>query len=60
MDETNYNALLYDKMKAEQDKHRDWLHEGGHRDVYGRTGAFSETGKGTINPLSSERYLLEI
>ena len=23
--ETDYNALLYDKMKAEQDKYRDWL-----------------------------------
>ena len=25
MSETDYNALLYDKMKAEQDKYRDWL-----------------------------------
>lgn len=25
MGETDYNALLYDKMKAEQDKYRDWL-----------------------------------
>lgn len=25
MIETDYNALLYDKMKAEQDKYRDWL-----------------------------------
>ena len=59
MGETDYNALLYDKMKAEQDKYRDWLlsqppeeilnhiyDERGHCDVYGGTGAFSETGKG--------------
>ena len=26
MGETDYNALLYDKMKDEQDKYRDWLH----------------------------------
>ena len=25
MNETNYNQLLYEKMKAEQDKFRDWL-----------------------------------
>ena len=25
MGETDYNALLYDKMKDEQDKYRDWL-----------------------------------
>ena len=25
MNETNYNDLLYEKMKAEQDKYRDWL-----------------------------------
>ena len=25
MDETDYNTLLYEKMKAEQDKYRDWL-----------------------------------
>lgn len=25
MGETDHNALLYDKMKAEQDKYRDWL-----------------------------------
>lgn len=25
MIETDFNALLYDKMKAEQDKYRDWL-----------------------------------
>lgn len=25
MGETDYNSLLYDKMKAEQDKYRDWL-----------------------------------
>ncbi len=25
MGETDYNALLYEKMKAEQDKYRDWL-----------------------------------
>lgn len=25
MGEIDYNALLYDKMKAEQDKYRDWL-----------------------------------
>lgn len=25
MGETDYNALLYDKMKAEQDQYRDWL-----------------------------------
>ena len=25
MSETDYNVLLYDKMKAEQDKYRDWL-----------------------------------
>lgn len=25
MDETDYNILLYEKMKAEQDKYRDWL-----------------------------------
>ena len=25
MGETDYNALLYDKMKAEQDKYKDWL-----------------------------------
>ena len=25
MGETDYNPLLYDKMKAEQDKYRDWL-----------------------------------
>lgn len=25
MGETNYNTLLYEKMKAEQDKYRDWL-----------------------------------
>ena len=66
MGETDYNALLYDKMKAEQDKYRDWLAGGnfesylrvhderGHRDVYGRTGAFSETGKGFASfPLPS-------
>lgn len=25
MSETDYNVLLYEKMKAEQDKYRDWL-----------------------------------
>ena len=25
MSETDYNARLYEKMKAEQDKYRDWL-----------------------------------
>lgn len=25
MSEKDYNTLLYDKMKAEQDKYRDWL-----------------------------------
>ena len=25
MSETDYNALLYEKMKAEQDKYRNWL-----------------------------------
>lgn len=25
MGETDYNALLYEKMKVEQDKYRDWL-----------------------------------
>ena len=25
MSETDYNTLLYEKMKAEQDKYRDWL-----------------------------------
>ena len=25
MNETDYNARLYEKMKAEQDKYRDWL-----------------------------------
>lgn len=25
MNETDYNVLLYEKMKAEQDKYRDWL-----------------------------------
>lgn len=25
MNETDYNACLYEKMKAEQDKYRDWL-----------------------------------
>ena len=25
MSETDYNILLYEKMKAEQDKYRDWL-----------------------------------
>jgi len=25
MSEINYNVLLYEKMKAEQDKYRDWL-----------------------------------
>ena len=25
MNETDYTARLYEKMKAEQDKHRDWL-----------------------------------
>ena len=25
MNETNYNARLYEKMKSEQDKYRDWL-----------------------------------
>lgn len=25
MSEKDYNALLYEKMKAEQDKYRDWL-----------------------------------
>lgn len=25
MDKTDYNTLLYEKMKAEQDKYRDWL-----------------------------------
>ena len=25
MNETEYNARLYEKMKAEQDKYRDWL-----------------------------------
>ena len=55
MNETDYNARLYEKMKAEQDKYRDWLlhqepsdnpqsylriHDaGGHRNVYGRAGA---------------------
>ena len=49
MNETDYNARLYEKMKAEQDKYRDWLlhqepylriHDaGGHRDVYGGAGA---------------------
>ena len=61
MGETDYNAQLYDKMKAEQDKYRDWLlsqppeeilnhtYEYTMREdieVYGGTGAFSETGKG--------------
>ena len=55
MSETDYNARLYEKMKAEQDKYRDWLtasgavrnpqsylriHDaGGHRNVYGGAGA---------------------
>lgn len=54
MKETDYNARLYEKMKAEQDKYRDWLlhqepseilnhtriHDaGGHRNVYGGAGA---------------------
>ena len=26
MNETDYNARLYEKMKAEQDKYRDWLY----------------------------------
>lgn len=25
MSETDYNARLYEKMKAEQDKYRDWM-----------------------------------
>lgn len=25
MGETDYNTLLYEKMRAEQDKYRDWL-----------------------------------
>ena len=25
MNETDYNARLYEKMKAEQDKYREWL-----------------------------------
>ena len=25
MNETDYNTRLYEKMKAEQDKYRDWL-----------------------------------
>ena len=25
MNETDYNAALYDKMRAEQDRYRDWL-----------------------------------
>ena len=25
MNETDYNARLYEKMKAEQDKYRDWI-----------------------------------
>ena len=25
MNETDYNARLYEKMKGEQDKYRDWL-----------------------------------
>ena len=25
MNETDYNARLYEKMKAEQDRYRDWL-----------------------------------
>jgi hypothetical protein len=25
MNEIDYNARLYEKMKAEQDKYRDWL-----------------------------------
>ena len=55
MNETDYNARLYEKMKAEQDNYRDWLvrqappeipqphlrvHDaGGHRNVYGGAGA---------------------
>ena len=53
MSETDYNARLYEKMKAEQDKYRDWLasqepseilnhtyeYTGGHRNVYGGAGA---------------------
>ena len=46
MSETDYNARLYEKMKAEQDKYRDWLlHQepseilNGHRNVYGGAGA---------------------
>ena len=29
MSETDYNARLYEKMKAEQDKYRDWLLQSG-------------------------------
>ncbi len=29
MNETDYNARLYEKMKAEQDKYRDWLLQSG-------------------------------
>ena len=54
MNETDYNVRLYEKMKAEQDKYRDWLlhqepseilnhtyeyNAGGHRNVYGGAGA---------------------
>ena len=45
MNETDYNARLYEKMKAEQDKYRDWL----------LNQEPSEKGKGFASfPLSSE------
>lgn len=60
--ETDYNALLYDKMKASRtslqglaafaaaggnsESYLRVYDERGHCDVYGGTGAFSETGKG--------------
>ena len=62
MNETDYNARLYEKMKAEQDKYRDWLvrqepseilehtyeytMREGHRNVYGGAGAGAGKGKG--------------
>lgn len=37
MSATNYNDLLYEKMKAEQDKYRDWLLSGEPAEILNHT-----------------------
>lgn len=63
MGETDYNTLLYEKMKAEQDKYRNWLLTQEPAEILNHTyeytmredivmamgtGAYAEAGKGAL------------